>query len=252
MSLKFSTGNHTYHLDRKACPGVTSLLGKGLPKPAIPYWAAKCVAEYVADYPDGVETLRGMGREPMVAALKGMPWQKRDEAAVRGTDVHAIAEQVVHGQQVDVPEHLHAHVQGYVDWLDAFKVEPVLTERSVGNRTLWYAGRFDLIADMAGTRWMLDVKTSKAVYGETAMQTDAYRNAEFYVEEDDPETELPLPVGIERLGVIHVTDYGTQLYPLQSDGAPFRIFKHVAYLAKNADIIKGFISDPVSEIGSLA
>ena len=75
MSLKFSTGNHSYHLDKKACPGVTSLLGKGLPKPAIPYWAAKCVAEYVADYPDGAfdmailsDTLQAMQRPATVLA----------------------------------------------------------------------------------------------------------------------------------------------------------------------------------------
>jgi hypothetical protein len=30
----------------------------------------------------------------MVAALKEIPWQKRDEAAIRGTDVHALAEPI--------------------------------------------------------------------------------------------------------------------------------------------------------------
>jgi hypothetical protein len=247
MSLKFSPGSHRYWLDKKPVPGVTTLLGKGMPKPALPYWSARTVAEYVADNPEAVETLRDMGREPMVAALKGVPWQKRDEAAVRGTDVHAIAERVVHGLEVDVPEHLVAHVQGYVDWLDTFKVEPVLTERSVGNRAQWYAGRFDLIADMGGWRWLLDVKTSTSVYGETAMQTDAYRNAEFYVDDDDPDTEHPMPEGIERLGVIHVTEHGSTLYPLQSDGAPFRVFKHVAYVAKQQDAIKAYLNDPITD-----
>jgi hypothetical protein len=84
------------------------------------------------------------------------------------------------------------------------------------------------------------------------MQTDAYRNAEFYVNDDDPDTEHPMPEGIERLGVIHVTENGTHLYPLESDGSAFRIFKHVAYLAKNADVISGFINEPVTEIGDLA
>lgn len=251
MTLKFSPGNHSYWMDKKRTPGVTTLIGKGLPKPALPYWSAKSVAEYVADNPDGVETLRSLGREPMVAALKGIPWQKRDEAAVRGTDVHALAERVVHGEEVDVPEHLTGHVQGYVDWLDSFKVEPVLTERSIGNRSLWYAGRFDLIADMAGWRWMLDVKTSKGVYGETALQTDAYRNGEFYVDDDDPETEHPLPEGIERLGVIHVTEFGSTLHPLDSSGEPFRIFKHVAYVAKRRDDIESFITDPVTDLENL-
>ena len=88
MTLKFSPSNHRYTMDKpptaglKAVAGVTTLLGKGMPKPALPHWSAKEVACYVADNPDGVETLRGMGREPMVAALKGIPWQRRDEAAL--------------------------------------------------------------------------------------------------------------------------------------------------------------------------
>ena len=251
MTIKFNEKVHRYWVDGKQIPGVTTLLGKGLPKPALPYWSAKMVAEYVAANPDEIETLRGMGEGPMVAALKGIPWQKRDEAAVRGTDVHALAELLVHGAEVEVPEHLVDHVTGYSRWLDAFGVVPILTERSVANRALWYAGRFDLIADMGGCRWMLDVKTSKGVYGETAMQTDAYRNAEVYVEDDDPDTELPMPEGIERLGVIHVTEGGTALYPLQSDGEPFRVFKHVAYLAKKRDAIDAFINEPITELGNL-
>lgn len=252
MTLKFSPGNHTYWLDRKRVPGVTTLISNGLANKALMYWSARTVAEYVAQNEHAVATLRELGEGPMVAALKGIPWQKRDDAAVRGTDVHAIAEQVVHGTEVDVPDHLLAHVQGYVDWLDAFKVEPILTERSVAHRGLWYAGRFDLIADIAGTRWLLDVKTSRAVYGSTALQVDAYRNAEFYVDDDDPDTEHPLPEGIERLGVVHVTDAGTTLHPLDSTGEPFRIFKHVAYIAKRRDDIDSFIHEPITELEHLA
>lgn len=252
MSLKFSPGNHQYRMDGKRVPGVTTLIGNGLANKALMYWSARTVAEYVTDNPASVEQLRQMGRAPMVSALKDVPWQNRDEAAVRGTDVHAIAEQVVHGLEVDVPEHLTAHVQGYVDFLDAFGVVPVLTERSVGNRKHWYAGRFDLIADMAGWRWMLDVKTSRGVYGSTALQVDAYRNAEFYVDDDDPDTEHPLPEGIERLGVLHVTESGTELRPLDSGGQPFKDFLHAAWLAKRKDAIDSYISDPITELEQLA
>lgn len=251
MTLKFSPGNHSYWMDRKRVPGVTTLISDGLANKALMYWSARTVAEYVARNEHHVDTLRELGEGPMIAALKGIPWQKRDEAAIRGTDVHAIAEQIIHGGEVDVPEHLLAHVQGYVDWLDAFKVTPILTERSVGHRALWYAGRFDLIADIAGTRWMLDVKTSRAIYGSVALQVDAYRNAEFYVDDEDPDTEHPLPEGIERLGAIHVTEAGTQLYPLDSTGEPFRIFKHVAYVAKRRKDIDDFVSEPITELEHL-
>lgn len=251
MTLKFSPGNHSYWLDKKRVPGVTTLIGKGLPKDALMYWSARTVAEYVAQNPDEVETLRGLGEGPMIAALKGIPWQKRDEAAVRGTDVHAIAEKVVHGEPVDVPEHLLAHVQGYVDWLDKFAATPVLTERSVANREHKYAGRFDLIADIAGTRYLLDVKTSKGVYGSTALQCSAYRNAEFYVDDDDPDTEHPMPEGIERLGVLHVTENGTELRPLDSTENPWRDFLHVAWVARRRDKIDGYIHDAVLEVEDL-
>src|SRR5690606_13872332 len=64
VSLKFSPKAHRYWIDGKPAPGVTTILGKGIPKPAIPYWAARTVAEYVADEPEKVEALRAAGRDP--------------------------------------------------------------------------------------------------------------------------------------------------------------------------------------------
>jgi len=240
VSLKFSAKAHRYTLDGRPCPGVTTLLGKGLPKPAIPYWAAKSVAEYVFDNPEQVDNLRSLGRGPAVAALKAIPWQARDEAAVRGTDVHAIAEDVIHGREVDVPEHLLAHVEGYVKWLDDFSVEPVLTERQVASRSLWYAGTFDAIVDIGGVRWGLDWKTSKGVYGSTALQVAAYMGAEFYVADDGE--ELPVPE-VERIGVVHVTDAGTQLRPFRDKDAAWKQWRHVAWVASQVPAIEAQIED---------
>lgn len=251
MSLKFNEKVHRYWLDGKPIPGVTTLLGKGLPKPAIPYWAARTVAEYVADNPDGVEALRGTGRGPMVAALKEIPWQKRDEAAVRGTDVHALAEQIIHGAEVEVPEHLAAHVEGYVRWLDAFDVEPIVTEVPVAHRTHWWAGKPDAIVRIDGVVWLLDWKTSSGVYGETALQTAAYASAEFYA--PDAEAELPMPQ-IERTGVVHVTAGESLLYPLASSpdeiAVDYNLFRHVAHVANRTDYIKGRVGEPMPAPGS--
>jgi hypothetical protein len=214
VSLTFDQTTHRYRLDRKPVPSVTGLIKGGLPKDSLMYWSAKTVAEYVAENRDAVESLWDMGREPMVQALKSVPWQKRNEAAARGTEVHAIAEQIIHGEEVDVPSHVAGHVRGYLDFLERFDVQPVLTECSVAHRPLWYAGRFDLIADMTGGRWFLDLKTSTSIYGETALQLAAYAGAEFYVTDDDPDTEHPMP-DVDRFGVLHVTEYGTSLYPMR-------------------------------------
>ena len=244
MSIRFSEKAHRYWLDGKPIPGVTTLIKGGVPAPALTYWAAKTVAEWVADHDAEVEQLRGMGRNAMVAALKETPWAARDEAAVRGTDVHALAEELVHGREVDVPEHLLGYVEGYARWLDLWQPTPVLVEKMVANRKHWYAGRFDLIADISGTRWMLDVKTAKGVYGDNALQVDAYRNADFW--QDDAGDEQPMPDGIERLGVIHVQPSGSQLVPLESDGSAFRDFLHAAWTGRREKQRKAYVGEPLT------
>ena len=235
---------HSYKLDGKPVKGVTTLLNAGLPKPALTRWAAKTVAEWVADNPDDLDVLRRNGRGPLVDFLKAVPWQARDEAAVRGTEVHALGERLVHGDEVEVPEHLAAHVEGYVTWLDLWQPEPIWTERPIGSRKWWYAGTFDLIAKMCGQTWLLDIKTSRGVYGDTSLQLAAYANAEFLLDDDGKEQPLP---PIDRLGVIHVTASGTELYPVADPAAAWKDALHVFWVAKGADRIKEQITDPMHE-----
>lgn len=234
-TLKFAESTHRYWLDGKPIPGVTTLIKNGLPKPALMYWSARTVAEYVADNPADIEQLRDMGREPMVAALKSIPWEKRDRKALRGTQIHALADRLIHGQEVEVPEDHAPLVTGYVDFLDAFSVEPLLTERAVASRTHWYAGTFDAIVRINGETLLLDWKTSSGVYGETALQTAAYANAEFYVDGDGQEQPLP---HIDGLGVVHITEAGSSLYRFADPAAAWKDFRHVAWVANATDRIK--------------
>jgi len=242
MSLKFSEKGHHYTLDGRPVPGVTTLISKGLPKPAIPYWAAKSVAEYVLDHPEGVEALRTMGRNSAVAALKQVPWTKRDEAAVRGTAVHELAERIAHGEEVDVPDHLIDPVQGYVRWLDEWQPEVIWTERPVGNRQWWYAGTPDIVCRIDGQVWLLDWKSSRGVFGEYGIQIASYGHAEFFV--DDEGNEQPMPV-IERYGVVHIEPNESTLYELTEPEAAWKDFLHIAWTANAVDRIKGYLGEPV-------
>lgn len=256
MTLKFSEKAHRYWLDGKPVRGVTTLIGDGLPKKAIPYWAARTVAEWVADNEDGVAGLRDMGRGPMVDALKNVPWQKRDDAGVRGTDVHTLGEQVIRGEEVEVPDHLVDMVEGYVRFLDAFGVEPLLTETSVGHRAHWWAGRFDSVVTLTRGKWkgavvLLDTKTANSgIWGETTLQTAAYASAEFYVLDGAPDAELPMPQ-IERTAAVHVTPSGSFLHPLCASPTAIKkaygIFRHVAYVANQAKWIQESVGEPMQE-----
>lgn len=215
MSLVFNEEKHTYHLDGKRVKGVTTILGV-IAKPALVPWAARKVAEHVADNLDQAERWGNMQRADVVQELKEVPTRERDTAALRGTEIHAIAERVIHGEEVEIPEAYADHVNGYIEFLDAYGVEPILTERSVASREGKYAGRFDSIVTFANWRggvWMMDLKTSNYVYGETALQNAGYAQAEFYVDDADPDTERPMPK-IDGIAVAHVTANGTFLYDL--------------------------------------
>ena len=251
MSLRFVEKTHRYYLDKKLVPGVTTILGKGIPKPALTYWSAKMVAEWVINNPEGVEHLRAMGDGPAIAALKQVPWEKRDQAAIRGTDIHALAEKIIHGEDVEVPDHLLSYVEGYVRWLEAFEVTPVLTEQVVASRQWNYCGKFDAIVEFGRGPWkgrspLLDWKTSSGIYGETALQTAPYALAEFYAPTVDLECAMPY---IDCTAVVHITEGETILYPLAKDKTElaehFRVFTHVNYLAQKVDYIKGLVGQPM-------
>jgi hypothetical protein len=193
----------------------------------------------------------------MVQALKGVPWEKRDAAAVRGTDVHALAEKIIHGQDAEVPDYLLGYVEGYVRFLEEFDVQPVLTEQPVASREFRYGGKFDAIVTLGRGPWkgrtvLADWKSSRGVYGETALQTAAYASAEFYA--PDADTELPMP-DIDATGVVHVEEGLSTFYPLSSSPAEitecFRVYRHVAYIANRIDWIKDLVGE-AWEIESLA
>lgn len=251
MTLKYIDSNHSYWLDGKRIQGVTTILGQGLPKPALPYWAAKSVAEYVIDNRGQVESLWEMGGQSAVAALKQIPWTKRDEAAVKGTAVHAIAEELIHGRDVEVPDHLLGHVTGYVALLEDFKIEPLHTELPVAHRTYRYGGKFDAICTIGAGPWtgktcLLDWKTSKGIYGETALQTAAYASAEFMLTN---EGEEPLPQ-IDCTAVVHITEQASTFHPLsltpEDIAAAFNVFRHVQWLGQKTDWIKSQVGEPLT------
>lgn len=231
---------HRYTLDSKPVMGVTTALSKGLPKPALPNWAARTAGEYVAD---NLEVLNALpDRESIIATVKQSPWSQRDRAAVRGTDIHAIAEDLIHGREVDVPKDLIGYVEGYIRFLDAWQPKPILTEFVVGSREWGYAGTADAIFRLPnGETLLADWKTSRAVYGDSSCQVAAYRGAEFRLDDDNAEQPVP---EVDALAIVHITPTGTDLYRVSDPELAWKHFLHILYVAKATDAIKGQITEP--------
>jgi len=248
---------HTYLVDGEKVKGVTTLIRLGYPAPGLIGWTGKVVAEWVADADaDDLAALRVLGRDPMIAALKALPYADRNTKATRGQTVHKLAERLCRGEKleygVDIDENLEGHVESVLAFLDQWNPTPVLTETVIGNRWVPYAGTLDMVADIPGHgRVLLDYKTGESggVWPETALQLAAYRYADVFVGDDG--TEMPMPeVGIEHTWVVKVAADGYDVVPVDTGpdretSHAFRAFRGAAYTARHVDRIPELIGAPL-------
>lgn len=230
--VEVSRDRYGYRIDGTFLRRVTTLCG-GIPKDALPGWAAREVAMFAVEHRESWENLP---KTDAVKLLKGVPWSKRDDAGDRGTAVHKTLEAIIRGEPV--PDDLQTEDElacaiAAESFLEGWK--PLGAEVTVFSRTHEYAGTFDLLAeDMAGryspagTRWILDWKTSKGVYPSMAVQQAAYHHAEYAVIRKmvigDPEDEHWRGQLVEwgphragRLGIVHVQPDGATLHPIAAD-----------------------------------
>jgi hypothetical protein len=239
-------GKPTHHYEDangQRVPGVTTILGDGWPKPALVPWGIKSVAEYAVN---NREELAALPPTEMLATLKGAPYRERDAAAKRGTEVHKLAEALVQGDEVTVPAELERHVAHYVEFLDAFKPQPILVEPVVYNLTYGYAGSADLVADIGGETWLLDLKTNRSgVFPEVAYQLAAYRYAEFYI---DGQGQPQPMISVDRCAVIHVNGKGWQVVPVLADEAVLKAFRHIAVVYREKDRNGAYLGEPLTSV----
>lgn len=229
---------HSYLLDGEKVPGVTTILGAALPKPALIEWAGKTTAAYAVDRWDELAVLPPSKR---LNELNGARFADRDAGARRGTEVHRLAEALVAGEEVTVPDELAGHVASYVAFLDAWEPEPVVVEAVIANRAVGYCGTVDLVADMRGDRWLLDVKTARSgIFGETALQLCAYARAEVYLDAEGEEQKMA-ELGIERIGGIHIRGDGWDLRELRGDDEVWNTFRHVRWLARHIEEMRDWV-----------
>lgn len=239
--LVFNEKTHRYFLDKKSVRGVTGLISGGTAKDALIQWAANTVADIVCDHPEDVEEMRGKGRDFLYQELRFAPNRLRDAAGVRGSEIHALADPIMHGHDVDVPDRLMPYVTGYIKFLEKWNPQPIFTEAPVANRTHWYAGTADSMVVVDGKVALWDWKTSNGVYGDTCMQAAAYARADFFVKDG---REIPMP-HIDQIAVVHLTPTGTHLYDLGDIDTAFEEFLHAAHTTKTADRRKKLISTPM-------
>lgn len=239
-------GHHYVDGNGTRVPGVTTILSGGLPKAALINWAGKATAEYAIDHWDDLAQLSPAKR---LEKLQKARYAEKDAAAKRGTEVHNLAEKLVHGTEIEVPDELAGHVEAYVRFLDAFAVEPVHVEFSIASYRHGYAGTGDLIAwfPTLGQTLLCDIKTNKSgIFGETALQLAAYRHADVLVD-DEGERDMPI---VDGCAAIHVRADGADLIPVTANEQQFRQFLYVQQVHEFDRTSRDLVGAPVEVPGS--
>lgn len=242
-------GHHYVDAGNRRVPGVTTVTDGGLPKKALINWAGNTTAAYAIDNWDELSMLSPSER---LKRLQGGRYEDKDRAANRGTEVHAIGERLVQGEEVEIPEELAGHAESYVHFLDEFESQPVLVEGTVYSIKHGYAGTLDAILDFPNglrgfpqprPRLLVDTKTNRSgIYGETALQLAGYRYAETYVDADGK----PQPMlAVDGCAALHIRADGFDLIPVTVRTQQFRDFLYAQQIKRFDDESRDLIGAPI-------
>jgi hypothetical protein len=225
-------------------PGVTTIIGDGVPKPALINWAANATAEAAINDWDELGALAPAAR---LKRLQNARYTEKDAAARRGTEVHRAAEKLLAGEAVQVPDEIAGHVESYARFLEMFSVEAELVEFSCISYRWGYAGTADLCAqlvlpDKGRCRLLLDLKTTRSgVFGETALQLAAYRHADKWLA-DGEEVD---PYECAYAAAIHVRSDGFDLVPVEAGPAEHKDFLYAMRVGQFASRSRDLVGAPI-------
>lgn len=237
--VSFRDSDHSYHLDGRRLPSVTTILGN-LSKPGLTWWAAKLGAEVAADYLRGQmhheDALHGpyaIVNEGDVAHLSDLISTAHNKrlrsAGDKGNRVHAAIDQFqtdfwnAEPPDAELEPAAYKAWCAFLEWWQGAGLTCVATERKIVDPEGRYAGRLDMLLE-ANTGWdtaeiawgdgrtttvhpslyVADVKTSGGIYPEHVYQNAGYAAAiEAEIGREVAGTKvLWLPEGAEKLIVI--------------------------------------------------
>jgi hypothetical protein len=241
---------HTY-LDTE------TLIDGGMPKKALINWAGDATAEYAVD---NWEDLAALSISERLKRIKGGRYEKRDAATNKGTQVHKLAERLIAGERVVVPEGLQGYVQSCVDFLNDFDVRAIHVEAVVYSASKYHVGTTDLIADLllpdmpdyediprdelGYSRGLFDWKTSRSgIFGDVALQLAPYRHSDFLIDPTTGEV-IDMP-NVDFTAGIHLRPDGYTLVPLITDESVYRDFLYVREVARVADGLRDLVGEAI-------
>lgn len=199
-----------YYADEGPLPGVTSIVRILDRSGPLVGWAKREVAACAVRNADDLMERIAENPEDAEAWLASIPDQQRDTAADLGKRIHQLASDSLSGHVIPTEEE-RPYLEQYFDWLRAMNPRVLYTEALLVNFTLGYGGTLDLGVVIDGYPTLIDIKTSRNVYDETALQLAGYAGAEYTGSPDDAGLN-PLPTWA-RFGVLHLSKSNWSMIP---------------------------------------
>lgn len=100
----------------------------------------------------------------------------KNRSAEEGTLIHGVAEALMSGKRVQVPEKIAPSIASLLQFLKdrKIKVDEDWVEKRIINHEERYSGTIDALALIDGKFGVLDIKTSQEIYRDYNLQTAAY------------------------------------------------------------------------------
>lgn len=213
-------------------PSVTGIVDM-LPKPFLNRWNANMTAERALTSLSELSQRAERDREATKRWLAGAaPAYTRQRSAI-GTQAHDLFENMMLGR---APRRVHPDMVPYqahfAQFMDAVRPTLHAAEQVAWSDSYRYAGRFDawlsfLVHVLPDGKWELDPfnvsgraqrvnaladwKTSRSIWPSVALQLSAYERADYFIDQDGTECEVPRFDGAVTL---HITPAGVSLVPI--------------------------------------
>jgi len=154
-----------YWVEKDPYLSVTTILSGSIPKPALQYWYGQQV--YYATIKDP-----SIDEKTALSA----PYKKSESATGRGKLVHSVVEAFKNtGEHIEsIPIQFQGYVTAFYDFMRDHKPELLEQEKKVMDEENLVAGTLDLYIKLGESYMVIDVKTGKDIYPETALQLSAY------------------------------------------------------------------------------
>jgi|SRR5215469_3098171 len=190
--------------------------------PGLKVWAARRAAEYAAD---NLDKLAGLDRDERVQLIRQAPFTSRsDDASNVGDIVHEWIDAFIKGEHrgaADLPRTAQGMIRAFQKFNETYTPEWVMSEFTVWSETHQYAGTADWAARIHGWLVLGDTKTGNRVYPDTRYQLAALANADFILEDDGTELDLPR---FERFAILHLRPTYYELIPVINIAEAFESF----------------------------